>query len=200
MDEPRQKASEISRHPLVLLIVGTLIGSILIPGINNRMDRDRRLREIRETRGMAALDAGLQTERSFNLVRTEFESFYKDLAAKKTSAQADQALADRLHKAYQEFDRDAWWWANQARDEMRMLGLLSADRVAILDHAVEDYNKAVLESAQALDPYWDESVHSQTPITPDQAMSIMKKVSPGLDKLGERRRGLLEKIVQTIVY
>jgi hypothetical protein len=200
MEQSSRHFLEILKHPLVVLIVGAIIGSIVVPRINSRMDRDRRLREMRETRAVAVLNAGLETERRLNLVQTEFESFYKDVAAGNANEQSQQSMRERVRAAYRDFDRDAWWWPYQTRDEVKMLRLVDNGRLQVLEAAVGDYHQALLESTSALDPYWNEVIHAQKPVSPDQAALTLKKVQPQLQQLGERRRRLLEKMVQTIVY
>lgn len=189
-----------SKHPLFLLIAGTLIGSIVVPRVNSRMDHERQLHDLRCAKGSAVLQAGLETERRLNLVETEFESFYKDeLVPGKASEKSRQALQERVHKTYQEFDHDAWWWHTQTVEEVKMLRLVDAAKLPELEQAVKNYQQTLIQSTTAFDPYWAELIRSNTMVSSSQAAATLNKVHPELQALAERRMKMIQKIVQTII-
>ena len=200
MNTPLKNLLAISKHPLFLLIAGTMIGSFVVPRVNSRMERERQLQDQRSAKGVAVLNAGLDTERRFNLVQTEFEAFYKDeLVPGKANEKSKQTLQDRVHKTYQEFNQDAWWWHTQALDEVKILRLVDATRLQELEHAVNDYQQTLIKSTTALDPYWEELIRNDKIVPSSQAAATLNKVHPELQALGEQRRKMIEKIVQTII-
>src|SRR6476661_6537513 len=70
---------EVSKHPLVILLVGTLLSSVFIPDINRRATRARELEERRAERALTAVKTNSEVDRLLNLLLTDFASFWNAL-------------------------------------------------------------------------------------------------------------------------
>jgi len=191
---------EVSKHPLVVLVAGAIIGSIVVPRVNARIERARRLHELRTQRATRVLESGFDIERRFNAVTTTFQSFYKDEVITGTANHdSRQAFRTRVHATYQEFDRDAWWWHWQTLDEVRVLQLVGNVQLGALEQAVKNYQEALLASTDALDRYWDELLRRAELVSPEEGAQTMKEVPHRLEQCRLRRRQSILQMVEAIV-
>jgi hypothetical protein len=191
---------ELSKHPLVVLLVGAVVGSIVVPRVNARIERTRQVHALKAQRGTDVLKFGFDIERRFNAVTTAFQSFYKDeVLTGIANDDSRQLLRTRVHQAYQEFDRDAWWWHWETLDEARILGLIDAVQLGKLELAVKHYQEALLASTAALDPYWEELLRHSKLVSPEEAAHTVDKTSLLLEECRARRRESLLEMVQIIV-
>lgn len=189
-----------SKHPLVVLLAGTLLGSVLIPFVNSEIDRERRLRDLRAEHSRVVLKSSLDVERKLNLLNTAFESFYKDdVVSGQTTVDSRRALRVRVYELHEDFDRDAWWWHEQLLDEAKVVGLLDDARLSQLERAVRNYKNALLTSTELLDRYWAQLIRSQEPVSPAAAVKTVNEVKPLLRELGDKRRQAIREMVQALV-
>jgi hypothetical protein len=153
MDKPRRlTALEISKHPLVVLAVTTLIGSIAIPFVNARVTQSNRQKELRSSYAMQALRSGFETDRRLNLLLTEFEMFVKDELSEDSGDW--NALRERAVRLYAEFNRDAWWWYWELLRATEVLDLVDEASIDAMRAAINDYEANLRRSAEAIDPVW----------------------------------------------
>ena len=79
-DSPKfsSRALEASKHPLVVLLAATILGSAIVPFVNGRIARESRESELKLNRAMEALRSSATTERQINELQTEFMLFAKN--------------------------------------------------------------------------------------------------------------------------
>jgi hypothetical protein len=187
-----------SKHPLVVLVAATLLGSVLIPAVNGQIDRQRRVRELKAERGNAALRSAWDVERKLNLLRTAFVAFYKDEVMSGVDTRASrQALRDRVYALHQDFDRDAWWWHWQMLEEVKVLRLLDDEALAQLEQAVGRYQAALLATSDPIDRYWERLIRGREPVS--GAGGFIDEVEARMRELGDRRRQAIRDMVQAII-
>ena len=164
---------EISKHPLLILLIGTLLGSVLIPEINRRSTRARELEELRAKRVLAAVEANSEVDRHLNLVLTSFESFWKDTAEGTLDSRRPE-LRTKVYGLYEEFDRSAWWWFDQAWQEATILGLLEKEDAKKERAKISsEYKESLLASVKAIDPVWHMSLRQSPPPSQEEAAKAL---------------------------
>src|SRR5438270_10956344 len=119
---------EASKHPLVILLVGTLLGSVFIPEINSRATRAREFEELRAERALAAVKTNSEVDRLLNLLLTDFAYFWNDTKDGEFESRRPELRA-KIYETHKEFDRFAWWWFDQAWQEAAILGLIEKETV-----------------------------------------------------------------------
>src|SRR5437870_12105468 len=96
------------KHPLFLLIIGSIIGSFLIPWISEKNDKSRVLREARLKKAVEIVDNNTRTLSQLNSLVTRLGIFHKDNMRLRPSSQTLSALQDKLaedmDKGYAEFE------------------------------------------------------------------------------------------------
>lgn len=191
---------EISKHPLVLLTVATLLGSVLVPYVNARIDRERQRRELKTQRAIAILQSAFNVDRRLNLILTEFANFDKDrVTAGATTSASKEALRSRVYTLYEDFNRDAWWWHWQVLEEAKILGLVDDLSRAQLDQAVSRYHDALVASTAELDPVWTEFIRNPGTPRPETAAKTIKAARSKLKALSDRRQACVRQMIEAIL-
>jgi hypothetical protein len=186
MTEAHQStALETTKHPLVVLAVATVLGSVLIPYVNSRIARENRQRELRVSQAVQALRSSSETDRRLNLVLTEFANFVKDESPNDSAARS--ALRERVYRLYAEFNRDAWWWHWQLLQEIQVLHLVDDDAARIMRAAIEEYAANLKESTQALDPLWGRLISTGTQPGRDVSSVLDSSSLRSMDLLRKRQ-------------
>src|SRR4030095_7082911 len=72
------KVDRFFRHPLTLSIVGALLGSLLIPWVAGRANKQAVLAETRVKQAVEIMTTSNSVNVMLNKLKTEFESFEKD--------------------------------------------------------------------------------------------------------------------------
>ena len=72
------KVDRFFRHPLTLSIVGALLGSLLIPWVAGRANKQAVLAETRVKQAIEMMATSNSVNVMLNKLKTEFESFEKD--------------------------------------------------------------------------------------------------------------------------
>lgn len=150
-----------SRHPLVVLVIGTILGSILIPLINDRAARERKLEDLRAQRALAAIEASNDVDRKLSLLLTTFESFWKDTDEPTQTTRSE--LRTRIYDLYGQFDLVAWWWFDESWQGARMVGLLDSHDSQEAERLSAAYSASLMESTRAISAVWKASLHAAPP-------------------------------------
>jgi hypothetical protein len=198
--EPKKQSSkststllETSKHPLVILLVTTLLGSILIPDINSRATRARELEKLRAERALEAVKTNSEVDRLLNLLLTDFSSFWNDTEDGNFESQRPELRA-KIYKTYGEFDSFSWWWYEQAWQEAVILGLIdkkTSDKE--LEAAYAQYKDSLLASSIAIDRIWDASLR-QTP--PPSREVAKKELAQARQQIWEARKNRLDALAR----
>ena len=187
-----ESLSERTKHPLVVLAVSTMIGSVLIPILAARSTHASRLRDLRVTHTMEAIRANANTDRNLNRLLTELNNYVKDEQDGKESSRV--AFRRRFQDAYAEFERDAWWWYWSWLEELRVLRVVNGEERAAMTDAMKSYATNLDESAVLFALAWDISPRRNIlppPIEPSQVAAIADQLSA----LRARRNEILKQML-----
>lgn len=196
MEVPRDQrltAIERTKHPLVVLVVATILGSVLIPYANTRFAKDSRLHDLRISHAQEALQSASLTDRRLNLLLTEFAIFIKDESRHNSAARS--ALRERVYSLYAEFNRDAWWWYWPMVQEARLLHLVDEEAAQSMGSATEAYAANLQQSTMALDPLWALLLTDGNRSTPKDAAALLASSSSRLSELQSMRQEIMGRMV-----
>lgn len=184
---------EKTKHPLVILVAATVLGSVLIPYVNSRIAQQNRLDELKMSHAVRALRASSDTERRINQLETEFAIFAKNNLWR--DPVATTALREHLTMLYAEFNRDAWWWYWDLLQEVRLLHLVDEASVLTMRSAIDDYGANLRQSTDEVGPLW--SLLMSNAEYPDDASLASALVSSGerLQQLRQRRQDIVRRMI-----
>jgi hypothetical protein len=189
------------RHPLTLLIIGSLLGSFLIPYINSLSNRRQLLREARLKKVLEILHNNSGIKSQLNVMRTRLGMFHQDNLRQKPSPtelkQRQDKLAEDINERYLEFDKVAWWWHKDLYQEAIILEITTPDGSQKLAASLSEYGKNVEESVNALNVFWAACLSRDYDWKEsEKVIQIVKEMDKKWADLDSRREKLVSDIVR----
>lgn len=188
---------QILKHPLLILLLGTLLGSVIVPYISGRSARAREIEELRVTSAVAAVQNGNDVDRRLNGLLTTFESFWKDTPEAERAARKGE-LRSKIYSLYEEFDHTAWWWFDESRHQARLLGLLSEKEAIEAEALSSQYRHGLEEGVAAIDSAWQISLRQSPPPNDAEAAKVLTHARKRLDETRMERYLILEKFTRLL--
>ena len=145
------------RHPLTLSIVGALLGSLLIPWVAGRANKQAVLAETRVKQAIEIMTTSESVNVMLNKLKTEFESFEKDslsTASPEDYRKRRDELRQRIYPLYAEFNSVGWWWTWNAYNQARILRLIGPKALEQLKADIMKYDSNLQQAVQLLDEPW----------------------------------------------
>ena len=145
------------RHPLTLSIVGALLGSLLIPWVAGRANKQAVLAETRVKQAIEIMTTSNSVNVMLNKLKTEFESFEKDslsTASPEDYRKRRDELRQRIYPLYGEFNSVGWWWTWNAYNQARILRLVGPKALEQLKADIMKYDSNLQQAVHLLDEPW----------------------------------------------
>ncbi len=149
---------EASQHPLLVLLIGSVLSSLLIPSISSRSSEAQLLQE---TRLKKALEVGVHNrefDSKLNALITLMKTFHnQNIRMKPNPAElreSQNAFRKEYTDRYLALDEMAWWWYGDIQREARLLRLTSDDDYKLLDETIKEYGNSTAASVGAVAPIW----------------------------------------------
>lgn len=139
---------------MIVLIAGTILGSVLIPMLQTNADRAQLRREQRLRLAIVMLEHNSTVNAELNVLQSVLESYVKDVVGNVDSSEAialRRELQERLHQHYDRFNLDAWWWADDIRSQAVTLGLVTESERSRMETAAEHYRRNLNAATTALE-------------------------------------------------
>lgn len=169
------------RHPLTLSLIGTLLGSLLIPWIVGRSSKQAALADTRVKQAIQVMATSNGVDANINKIKTAFESFEKDalpVEQQDEFLRRREDLRNRVYELYSDFDSTGWWWGRNIYDQAHILHLIPSVRLDKMNQYMEQYNNNLVETAHTIDIPWKAYLGTDTITHGPGAKELM----PSLDK------------------
>jgi len=196
----------ISSHPLFILLLGILLGSVLIPYITDISTRNRLEKEAKQKKAFDIFKNNLDvTEQLYTLQKTlelfhyEFRHINPNRKNYSIIKEDQKELHKRLHTLYLEFDRHAWWWYWDIYHEAEILDLISEAESERLKKLFDRYKNNLLESLKTLDPLWFACIDENYDPTNAKIIEIINSTSAKLDSLTSSRTEVIREFASSFV-
>lgn len=145
------------RHPLTLSIIGALLGSLLIPWVAGRANKQAVLAEARIKQAIEIMTTSNSVNVMLNKLKTEFESFEKDSlssASQEDYRKRREELHQRIYRLYADFNSVGWWWTWNAYNQARILRLVGPTALEQLKADIMKYDSNLQQTVHLLDEPW----------------------------------------------
>ena len=193
---------EYLRHPLVVLLVGSLVGSIVIPYINARSTETRLFQEARLRKATEIMNHSREFSSEMNSLMTAIGSYHFDnirmrirpAEYKQTQKEFNKKMNDR----YIEFDKKAWWWYGSLLQEAAILKLASQDDLRKIDEDIKKYAANVNEHTGVMGELWHAVVSPDYDPHDEKIARFIEVANKKVAELSEDRRIIIEHIIQVI--
>lgn len=185
---------ETLRHPLTVLLIGTIISSLAIPWLNARSTRARQIEEARQTKAMEILKGIGADNVRLNAVRSAFDVFEKEggLAGNPVLTEERRVeLRKRVYDSYGNFEQTAWWWYWEIGREAELFGWLPKSDIASFQALARRYQDNLFQSSTSIQKPWkrylsetkESSAEKKTPLMPAVETELGRKQAER-DQLG----------------
>ena len=178
------------RHPLTLSLIGTLLGSLLIPWIVGRSSKQAALADTRVKQAMQVMATSNGVDATINKIKTAFESFEKDALSVEQQdefVRRREDLRKRVYELYSDFDSSGWWWARNIYDQAHILHLIPPARLDKMNEYMGQYNNNLVETAHTIDIPWQAYLGTDTITHGPGAKEIMPSLDKRLRNLQQQR-------------
>lgn len=146
------------KHPLALLLIGTLIGSLLIPNINEQSNERRLRHEERLKIAISIIEQSHETDRRMSNLMNFLNLFHNDHKVKGMqlpSLESDQYKArEKFNDMFLAFNGQAWFWHWNVRSESTLSALATPEEEKKISVLAREYSNALSEETAALTPLW----------------------------------------------
>jgi hypothetical protein len=191
------KVDRFFRHPLTLSIVGALLGSLLIPWVAGRANKQAVLAETRVKQAIDMMTTSNSVNVMLNKLKTEFESFEKDslsTASQEEYLKRRDELRQRIYTLYADFNSVGWWWTWNAYNQARILRLIGPKALEQMKADIMKYDSNLQQTVHLLDEPW----HAYLSDDPRELLPAAerKPVMPAVDQPFGALRQQRDTIVQ----
>ena len=154
---PEKKIDLFFRHPVTLSIIGAILGSLLIPWVAGRANKQAVLAETRVKQAIEIMTTSESVNVMLNKLKTEFESFEKDslsTASPEDYRKRRDELRQRIYTLYAEFNSVGWWWTWNAYNQARILRLVGPTALEQFKADIMKYDSNLQQTVHLLDEPW----------------------------------------------
>jgi hypothetical protein len=190
---PERRRSILKRiqQPLIMLLIGTLLGSALIPWVQSRSNTKRLRHDERVALSLGIIDRNKETNGQLHGLQTSIELFAKDHLHPKNAAafavQQEEAR-ERFDLQYLAFDQTAWWWFWSVQMKSQLSSLATPQEAAKVKQLADSYTQNLDSTAKILTGPWNKVLRDESykPISDPIPAEVHKR----LDDLRHERDDL----------
>ena len=199
-----RKVYRLLEHPLLLLLIGTILTTWLVPVISARVDRKKLIQEKSQEEATKIIQDSQDVNRALNGMQVTLEFFYKNnrqgpfQKARHYAAAQQKTLAD-LQDQYKAFDKLAWWWPRDIRWEASFLDFMSEDKLKQIQADGDAYTANLSECMDILDRLWDDLLRKPFDPRNPSLQAEVKETRDKLDKLQAERSDLTSQFVHVFI-
>jgi hypothetical protein len=189
-----EKIDSFLRHPFILAIAGTILGSLVIPPVAGQAQKRATREDTRIKQAIEVMTTSSSINATLNKLKTAFTSFEQHALASSPSVYNERRkeLEDTILKLYREFDSVAWWWPWNIYYQARLLRLVPEDRLARFGKSIDAYTKNCETTVHLLGRPWDEYLTGDP--SPVGKQPIMEQLDKQLRDLEHERNDLAIKM------
>ena len=199
---PRKRTLwDFSTHPLLLLFIGSVIGSFLIPIVSEKIGKKRVLQEARVKKAAEIVDNNIKTLSQINSLITRLNMFHDDNTRLKPSpaqlSEQQEKLRDDMNGRYLEFEKTGWWWYRNLNDEAVILEIVPPSGSQKLRDDINAYAQNINDTVSAFGDFWHICLSKDYKVEKDGKVSqIKKEMDTKLNSLFNARIALVNNLVQ----
>ena len=193
-------------HPMLLLILGSLLTYIIAPIVVDQIN-DRKLRdEAKQRKALEVWQRNTEFNSKLNALKTMLESYHNQSVrfqlAPADLLEAQKEFRREFTKRYLELDEMAWWWYRDLQREMNTLRLVPAKQLPRLNDDLDKYGVNVNESVSLLRPLWQTITSREYQPTEEKTKAtfeqLRQKADSDLPRLFNERSELIQDVTQII--
>lgn len=188
------------QQPLSLLILGTVLGSVIVPYLNDLSNRKKVRHEERVKMALSIVEQSHETDRRlYNLMEylVLFRKDHKDSSASGVSLKKEQYSARKaFDEMYLSFNAQAWWWHWNVKSESRLSAIATQQEAETISRLAREYSDALQQSTAAISKAWDRFLKQPFDPADPQNDALIKDVQQELTATRNRRNDIALEMAQ----
>jgi hypothetical protein len=193
-------------HPLVLLLLGSLVTYIVAPTLIDGINEKKLQRQSRQQKAQEVWRHNTEFNSKLNALKTMLESYHNQNVRFQLDgddlAEAQKEFRRDFTERYLELDEMAWWWYRDLQRELSDLNLVPNDELQQLNVALNRYGDNVNKSFDLLRPMWQTLTSSDYRPAEEKTKARFQeqvaKAQAELPKLFEERSNIIREVTQVI--
>jgi hypothetical protein len=161
----RKSFLEALQNPLALLLIGTILGSVLIPKLNDISNRNKLRHEERIKLALMIVEQSHETDRRLSSLMDYLVLFRKDHTdGSETKSQLKKEQWDArksFNEMYISFNSQAWWWHWNVKSESSLSALATPEETQTIAKLDREYSDSLLQCTDAVTQLWDPFLKNQ---------------------------------------
>ena len=146
--------SNFFRHPVILLLIGSVITSYLLPLILSEAARQESDRKEKLSIAFKFLNRNAEMNQNFNSLLVSLELFHK-YSSPKYLDEEQKELRKTSKELYMKFNANAWEWHWDLYEEAKIWKLLPESEDKYVKSALTRYTKGWTNVLKKLSNFWD---------------------------------------------
>jgi hypothetical protein len=187
------KGSGLARlqQPLSVLLIGTILGSVLIPVLNDTANRRRLRHEERIKIALMIIEQSHETDRRlYNLMNylVLFRKDHNDASEPQPSLKKEQYNARKaFNEMYLSYTAQAWWWHWNVKSESSLSAVATAEESTRVGQLATEYSDALEQCNQAVSKLWSPFLKDRFEPRNPQNDVLISQAREDLTKARKRR-------------
>jgi hypothetical protein len=186
-------------HPLFLLIIGSVIGSLLIPWVGDKITKNKVIQDARLRKAVEIVDNNTKTVSQLNSMITRLSSFHDNNIRRQPTPEKLKELQEKLTEdmdnRWSEFERTGWWWYQDLNDEAVILHIIPAAGSGVLQQHVNAYHNNILATSNAMKLLWRPCTAADYDYKNGKVEKARDEMNQKLDQLFKERVQLVNNLV-----
>ena len=196
----KNENQNILKHPLFLLLIGTIISSIIIPAIASHFSYKNKLQRIRLELSSNLIEKDGAIKIAINNLKSTLEIFVDDYCMFHDSINlrsAQNELRLDMNRKYEKFEEVAWFWHAKYNLKAQELNF---DSIATetLSELLGSYNVNVEETSKSLDTLWNVCLKKSFACDLPELEPIKKYLRQEIDQKNNERATIILELIQLI--
>jgi|GEM_PF-1413478 len=190
------------RHPLTILLIGTIISSLAIPWLNARSTRARQIQDARQAKAMEIIKSIGADNVRLNSVRSAFDVFEKEGGLAGGNALIEERrleLRKRVYDSYGDFEQTAWWWYWEIGRESELFGWLPEADISSFQALAKRYQENLYQSTTSIQKPWRRYLSEVKESTSEKKIPLMPIIETELGRKQAERDELGAAMVRLFI-
>ena len=187
------------KHPFFLLVVGSIIGSFLIPRISEETGKKRALQQARLQKAVEIVETNNKSVSQLNSLLTRAKTFDENNPRMQPSAdklrELQEKLVEDMDNRWLEWEKTGWGWYRTLNDQAVILEIVPPTGSDKLREDVNRYGANMLSTTNAIKAFWHACTATNYNYKDKKVAEIGAEVEKTLAQLFTERNQIVNDLV-----
>lgn len=190
----KSKFIKFFRHPITLLIIGSIITYFLIPWIHERVSKNENERREKLEIASRFIRQNMEMNQDFNSLLTSLELFHK-YSSPEHLVEDKNKLRMASKEMYLKIDKNVWWWHWNLYEEAKLNKLIPESEQKYVENSLVKYTDSWSQIMGSLEKLWKACLDENYKQEDNNIDTLMNKTR----KLSEDTRLARDSLIRGII-